>query len=280
VKTTQPRRYLVRPNQGLIPPGQSETVQVVLVEKDKSTLLQSYERMGQVALDHCKDKFLVQSCAVSDAFRQQYEQAGTGPGYESLTSMWAGVTGGQNNPVTNKKLHVRHIVQSDSQKAGGATAAGGGKASSSPHATTMPPKAGSLSVQQMEKLSPPQLLSELQNLRRKYDELVAFSVNLTAERDILNNTLEQTKRDLNREMSKSAASDNKNKGKKDENEKNKAAGAHSSSGAITSLLKLIVIATLMFLAGVRLEQTGKTEFLQQVPVVKAIVARPVNHEEL
>ena len=38
------------------------------------------------------------------------------------------------------------------------------------------------------------------NLRKKYDELVAFSVNLTAERDILNNALEQAKRDLNREM--------------------------------------------------------------------------------
>jgi hypothetical protein len=37
-------------------------------------------------------------------------------------------------------------------------------------------------------------------LKKKYDELVAFSVTLTSERDILNNALEQAKRDLHKEM--------------------------------------------------------------------------------
>jgi len=45
-----------------------------------------------------------------------------------------------------------------------------------------------------------QQFSDNSALRKKYDELVAFSVTLTAERDILNNALEQAKRDLNREM--------------------------------------------------------------------------------
>jgi len=33
VKTTQPRRYLVRPNQGLVAPGTSESVTIILVGK-------------------------------------------------------------------------------------------------------------------------------------------------------------------------------------------------------------------------------------------------------
>merc|ERR1712151_963035 len=61
-------------------------------------------------------------------------------------------------------------------------------------------------------MSPDQLFSEVTNLRKKYDELVAFSVNLTAERDILNNTLEQTKRELNRELAQRSAIENKGAG--------------------------------------------------------------------
>ena len=68
VKTTQPRRYLVRPNQGVVAPGTTEKVTILLVEKDKQILLQSYDRLGQTALDHSKDKFLVQSCTTPDDF--------------------------------------------------------------------------------------------------------------------------------------------------------------------------------------------------------------------
>ncbi|CAN0577956.1 unnamed protein product, partial [Ectocarpus sp. 12 AP-2014] len=34
VKTTEPRRYLVRPNQGMIGPGEREAVNVYLIEKE------------------------------------------------------------------------------------------------------------------------------------------------------------------------------------------------------------------------------------------------------
>ena len=68
VKTTQPRRYLVRPNQGILLLGQSESVTILLVEKDKQVLLQSFDRLGQSALDHSKDMFLVQSTVVKDEF--------------------------------------------------------------------------------------------------------------------------------------------------------------------------------------------------------------------
>jgi hypothetical protein len=199
VKTTQPRRYLVRPNQGLIGPGGSETVQIILVEKDKASLLQSYQRLGQSALDHSKDKFLVQSCTVPDSFTTSFQADQNG--YDSLSTLWTSVTApGSSSAVANKKLHVRHEVGEGGAPSAGAGAAGSMDRSATKHET---------SLKAMEGMSQEQLLAEVTGLRRKYDELVAFSVNLTAERDILNNTLEQTKRDLNREVNRTAAADNK-----------------------------------------------------------------------
>ncbi|EEC44714.1 predicted protein, partial [Phaeodactylum tricornutum CCAP 1055/1] len=243
VKTTQPRRYLVRPNQGLIKPGGSETIQILLVEKDKQALMQSFQRLGQSALDHSKDKFLVQSCAVSQQFASQYDDAGTG--YDALSTMWTSVTAaGSRTTVSNKKLHVKHVV-SDVSIPRSSTAS-----PLRPHEPT--------SAQTLESMSPEQLLSEVATLRRKYDELVGFSVNLTAERDILNNTLEQAKRDLDREVKKSAFSDNK---------RNVRHGTISDTIPKRSLGSLVLVAILFFVAGLKLEQSGNSRILRHVPVV-------------
>jgi len=164
VKTTQPRRYLVRPNNGIVAPGETESVTILLVEKDKQALLQSFDRLGQSALDS-KDKFLVQSFIVDDNFAKEYvlEKSKSGR-VESSAFIELRNTVGNNevSEIFDKKLGV-HLV-----------AAGG-----------------------EDKMIPEQTLSDV---RRKYDELVSFAVNLTAERDTLNNTLEQTKREHNREM--------------------------------------------------------------------------------
>ena len=240
MKTTQPRRYLVRPNQGLIAPNSSETISILLVDKDKQVLLQSYDRLGQSALENSKDKFLVQSCAVSMDFAKRYtEDKATAAGQtgdaavqssrelsEALTTMWNTITSGSTQPVYNKKLHVRHAV----------TETGTAPATTPirPHDTTLA---------QMENMTPEQMFQEVSSLRRKYDELVSFSVNLTAERDILNNTLEQTKRDLNREIASRGTTDRLTP------------GAASSAGRKSSLLltfvQLVMVAIVSFFAGVR-----------------------------
>ena len=114
VKTTQPRRYLVRPNQGLIAPGSSETISILLVEKDKQLLLSSYERLGQSGLDHSKDKFLVQSCTVDKSFAAK-KSGSQAELYDALTAHWNSVTsGGSSAALQNKKLHVRHIADPSS----------------------------------------------------------------------------------------------------------------------------------------------------------------------
>lgn len=217
------------------------------MEKDKQVLLQSYERLGQSGLDHSKDKFLVQSCTVDGAFAAKKAGDQTEL-YDALTTMWNSVTsGGSATPVNNKKLHVRHVVttEGDGSRSAGAAA---------------PPKLEKSSHSNLKDMNPDQLATELTGLRRKYDELVSFSVNLTAERDILSNTLEQTKRDYNREMAARSALENKQGGG---SSRGGSGGKGGKSGG-TSLFQLVFIGLACFLAGAKIGATGNAPHL---PVV-------------
>lgn len=238
VKTTQPRRYLVRPNQGLVLPGQLSTVSILLVEKDKQALLQSYDRLGPSALEHSKDKFLVQSCVVSPDFARKEGKILT----ESLTGMWNQV-GSKGDMVYNKKLHVRHMVSPQ----------GMGKGSGSVPAAS----ASAAADPKLENMTPEQIYDEISNLRRKYDELVAFSVNLTAERDILNNTLEQTKRDLNREM--------QSKGVTDTGANSKSSGRGGS--LILTILQILIVGISCFIMGGLYGEEDVKAFIENLPVL-------------
>lgn len=276
VKTTQPRRYLVRPNQGVVSPGGTETVSILLVERDKQILLHSYDRLGQSALDHSKDKFLVQSCTVDGSFAARYaaEKARAGGGgsdgkvsalskamTDELTSMWNSASS-SGQPIFNKKLHVRHVVE------GGSSANAGAAAAPAPAASAASAASPSLSASDKtvspETMSPQQMLAEITSLRRKYDELVSFSVNLTAERDILNNTLEQTKRDLNREMSARAALENAGAGGGGRG--GKAAAGSGKKGGVSMVL-VLMIAVSAALGGIKLANSGAADFLESVPVL-------------
>ncbi|KAL3809677.1 hypothetical protein ACHAXA_004228 [Cyclostephanos tholiformis] len=192
---------------GIVAPGSTETVSILLVDKDRQVLWSTFDRLGQSALDHSKDKFLVQSCEVSDEFSSQFrsEPRGEGGQYkkelaEALTEMWNSVTSKANIPLYNKKLHVRHVAETGIAGGGIASAESATSAGGAAVGLTATLQEGVDKRGNTEKMSSEQLFEEVKSLRRKYDELVAFSVNLTAERDILNNTLEQTKRDLNREI--------------------------------------------------------------------------------
>lgn len=269
VKTTQPRRYLVRPNQGLIAPGTSETISILLVEKDKQILLQNYDRLGQSGLDNSKDKFLVQSCTVDNTFAAK--KAGNEKElYEALTSMWNSVTsGGSSAALQNKKLHVRHIV--DSSPSVTATSKSG--TVSNPRGVT--PKLEATPKKNLGDMSADQISTELSNLRRKYDELVSFSVNLTAERDILSNTLEQTKRDYNREIAARSALENKQGGRLSSGGSSTGTG-NGNSSMMSSLMQLLVVGLACFLSGARIGASGNAPhlpvvgnfFMEEIPVIQ------------
>ena len=258
MKTTQPRRYLVRPNQGLLGPNGEAEIAILLVDKDKQTLLQSFDRLGQSALDYSKDKFLVQSCTVSREFAKKFSEekakATTADLQkelsDALTSMWNAMASGGSTPIYNKKLHVKYIAME----------------SDVPTSTLSSPRSTNPSLAAMETMNPEQMFSELTSLRRKYDELVSFSVNLTAERDILNNTLEQAKRELHREMASRAAVENSG-GVSGKSNFGRAAAKPSSS----SLGKFIVIGILAFLMGVKVTKENKVGFLHSVPIVGGLV---------
>ncbi len=215
-------------------------MQILLVEKEKNSLLQSYERLGQSTLDHSKDKFLVQSVAILDA-----SKLASLKDYDELTSLWATV-GSTPSPstsaVANKKLHVKHVV-AGSSKTGGSDGDRGNS---------------SISREPIENLTQDQAKAELTNMRRKYDELVAFSVNLTAERDMLNNTLEQTKRDLNRELSKTAAQDNASG-------RGRTAGSGSAKpkAGVTFLL-VFLFSIVSFFGGIKVQEKG---LVRDIPVL-------------
>jgi hypothetical protein len=133
--------------------------------------------MGQAALDHIKDKFLVQSVAVT--FQEAEALDGN---YDKLTELWnkLAASAPNANGVANQKLTVKHRVH-ESEETKPIT----------PRANVPP-----------SELSKEELIAEMNSLRIKYEELVSFSVNLTAERDMLNNSLEHTKRDYQREITK------------------------------------------------------------------------------
>jgi len=67
IKTTAPKRYLVRPNQGLLAPGGAQTVDIILVERDHIALRDDSAK-GAEAEE--KDKFLVQTTAVQSDLLQ------------------------------------------------------------------------------------------------------------------------------------------------------------------------------------------------------------------
>ena len=252
----------MRPNQGIVAPGSSETVSILLVDKDRQVLWSTYDRLGQSALDHSKDKFLVQSCAVSDEFSSQFrnEPRGDGGQYkkelvEALTGMWNSATSGSNVPVFNKKLHVRHVVDA------GASAAAPAAAGAASLPATF--QEGVDKRNNADKMSPEQLHDEVASLRRKYDELVAFSVNLTAERDILNNTLEQTKRDLNRETATRTALEKQGL-RVGGRSQDKKSGKGGGGASVKSLLAAVIIT---FLLAVKGTNSGSLGALKKVPVM-------------
>jgi hypothetical protein len=250
----------VRPNQGIIGPGGSETIQILLVEKDKKALLESFHNLGQAALDNSKDKFLIQSCSVTNEFRDMYYSNSSsspgnqqnGPGYDALTNLWTSASArGSGVAVSNKKLGVRHSVDPVSAQAEIAVG-------SEPASSSSAPPAGP-SVAALQAMPKEKIMAEMMTLRGKYDELVHFSVNLTAERDILNNNLEQAKRDLS--LVKNAATRGVN-----------AATAPSSSGPslLTMVMVLLLILSSSILAlgtGVRMTQQGTLAGLASIPVV-------------
>jgi hypothetical protein len=103
---------MVVPNQGLIQPGTSQTIEISLGKVQKANLLQIYQLDGPDALEQQskENKFLIQSILVDATVALSLQNDD-----EKLTEFWTNVknntTTSENIPdITLQKLNVKFIV--------------------------------------------------------------------------------------------------------------------------------------------------------------------------
>jgi len=188
VKTTQPNWYYVRPNQQVLDVGQTADVTILLVESECNRYLDQIAANVEVESTD-KHRFLVQTKTITD------EEFLTIKSPEEISKLWDG--------TKDDKKSFRLKVEFKYQKNVKAP---------------VPAKTSTSVIENVERFrerlgrdtnedtlapsSPEVMLTELQNLRKKYDAVVEYTVHLTAERDTIVTQLEELQRELNREKSK------------------------------------------------------------------------------
>mmetsp|Transcript_21758 Transcript_21758/g.38449 ORF Transcript_21758/g.38449 Transcript_21758/m.38449 type:complete len:287 (-) Transcript_21758:81-941(-) len=238
VKTTHPKRYLVRPNQDVIPVGGTSTVKISLQVKDAKQL--RFERISgsQVLDDDCKDnKFLVQCAVVKapllDQIDKLYNAGNSKDLSQTLKTMWSQTT---REGFVNKKLQCLFDYPQDVGKL---------MAVNNEENATVP---FALEVNNDSQTAPRSENAgrDLVELRTKYNELINFTVQLTAERDRYKASLKESakelqlyKKDQQRREGAVAPSD----------EPVKADDAVDSVAVGFSLWQIMLVAILAFLLG-------------------------------
>lgn len=121
--TSNPRRYLVRPNKGWISPSGVEEISIILVDNEKQDLLQRCDQFGPAGLDDCKDQFQIEYCFVEPAFVDSYltavrakedfasvgESDSLAGDIPALNRMWQSITADTKYVRHSKLLHARHL---------------------------------------------------------------------------------------------------------------------------------------------------------------------------
>ena len=102
VKTTQIGRYFVKPNMGIMKPGDTTIVTITLADKDKQLLTTEFEQGKVLGVD----KFIVQTASIGVDFYN--EKKG-----ESVKEIWNKVAKDQ---VTVNKLTVEHTFDEAQQR--------------------------------------------------------------------------------------------------------------------------------------------------------------------
>jgi len=243
VKTTKPKRYLVRPNQAVIHPGNTSTVKIILQRKDCDDLLKSY--LANEPQDSSgSDKFLVQTVFVEGDLlervtaRENDQKAAT----EELSQMWGAAN---KKDFVNKKLkcHFEYPPKDKIQ------ASHAGASVDSPSTPVMSPMAGTGADNGV-------VFSEMQTLRKKYDDLVQFTVQLTSERDQLQKNLTGTQEEVARVRDQLTATKSLGSGNDNSSSDRGAGGtsttvekAQSSAGGSFTLLHILAMGLIAFILG-------------------------------
>ncbi|GBG27266.1 Vesicle-associated membrane protein-associated protein A [Hondaea fermentalgiana] len=187
IKTTHPKRYLVRPNQGVIPVKSASSVLISLQIKDAKQLRQ--ERLtGYETLDKdCKDnKFLVQCAVVKDNYlskleshHEEHDSKNLG---NLLKQMWAEMT---RDELVHKKLTCTFKYPENNEEL---------MEVNNLHSVDVP--AGVDMNAGKPRAADDGQLESLPELRKKYQELINFTVQLTAERDRFKASLKDATKEI------------------------------------------------------------------------------------
>lgn len=166
IKTTTPDRYLVKPNHGLVTGGESARVTIVLV-KDKEK--EMWHRAKSEKPIKRQDKFLVQSAEVDAVLANSL---GNRPA-EIVNEIFREK---DRHKICSKKLMVEFLSSNDHESVSSQSQVG---------KSVSPTFSMKAEAPEPIPTAPDAMFTEIVTLRKKYDDLVAFTVNLISERDRL-----------------------------------------------------------------------------------------------
>lgn len=178
VKTTTPERYLVKPNHGLIRQGRDAEIAIIVVQTKKKEILTKAILNGRI---DCNDKFLIQSAGVDALLTDNLESKTSHELTDAITLLLGNI---DKRKLRAKKLPVEMQVVGPAKGSNFCGRDEGCLLLQRTLEATAPIQISG---------SPEAMFAEVVALRKKYDDLVAFTVNLTAERDSLSANLASTR---------------------------------------------------------------------------------------
>jgi hypothetical protein len=228
VKTTQPAWYYVRPNQQIMDIGKSDEVTIIIVEEYSNRYLELAQTGGIENLE--KHRFMIQAKVISDDDYNNMERMTASQKSDEYQKIW-------NSEPKDDRFSIKFKAVFNYSNTN--------DIKSSPNTNNYDANNDAKSNKEKRNVkSPPSenVLEEIVNLRSKLDEVVVYSVYLTAERDTIVSQLEDAKRELSTyKNDKSKSSIGIASGKRGDGEK--------KSTGIEQLAMLLIVAVISYLAG-------------------------------
>ncbi len=174
IKTTTPERYLVKPNHGVISKGEKVEVSIVIAKVRKRALLAEHKIHGSLKSN---DKFLVQSRLLDETTKDKLVSVTPAEQANIIANLFTLA----DKPSINARKLLVSLVCTDNEYSTLACEKNYVQTPIKP--MTSPPIPS----------TPEAMFGEIVSLRNKYDDLVTFTLNLTAERDVLSRELQVIK---------------------------------------------------------------------------------------
>lgn len=257
VKTTAPKRYIVRPPQGFVRPGETASILLSMVQRDADNLWKDAVATNGEQVK-CDDKFQVQFAVIPNEFYSKHLNTDMDDKTvnSSIQNLWKSLAEQdkeqQRKTITSQRLTTRFefpmnlatpaVAPSNYPALGGAV----------PGGATSPTPAADLAARPNKDHvpgSPEAIFSELTALRKKYDDLVAYTVVLSGERDFLNQELEEVQVKLQKEVEKHQQAANGEEADHTGTEGAEVKKQNNDSAVGFSFVQLLVVALVAFILG-------------------------------